>query len=123
MTPRAGAARIAALLKERGVRAALVLDEGGSITVDIVPGVSGGTVALVLGIYERLIASVRAGSKALTLLVRRDVAGFRRWMAAVEWSFVIPLLLGIGVAFLTLAALSLTSAAYLRRERLVEVRS
>jgi putative membrane protein len=72
-------------------------------SADIVPGVSGGTIALVLGIYERFIASVRAGSKALTLLVRADVAGFRRWMAAVEWSFVIPLLLGIGVAFLTLA--------------------
>ena len=39
-------------------------------SADIVPGVSGGTIALVLGIYERFIASVRAGSKALTLLVR-----------------------------------------------------
>ena len=28
-------------------------------TADIVPGVSGGTVALVLGIYDRLIANVR----------------------------------------------------------------
>ena len=72
-------------------------------SADIVPGVSGGTIALVLGIYERFIASVRAGSKALTLLVRADVAGFRRWMAAVEWAFIIPLLAGIGVAFLTLA--------------------
>ena len=74
-------------------------------SADIVPGVSGGTIALVLGIYERFIASVRAGSKALTLLVRRDVAGFRRWMAAVEWTFIIPLVAGIGVAFLTLARL------------------
>ena len=72
-------------------------------SADIVPGVSGGTVALVLGIYERFIASVRAGSKALTLLVRADVDGFRRWMAAVEWSFILPLVAGIGVAFLTLA--------------------
>ncbi len=72
-------------------------------SADIVPGVSGGTVALVLGIYERFIASVRAGSKALTLLVRRDVDGFRTWMAAVEWAFILPLVAGIGVAFLTLA--------------------
>lgn len=72
-------------------------------SADIVPGVSGGTIALVLGIYERFIASVRAGSKALTLLVRADVAGFRQWMAAVEWSFILPLVAGIGVAFLTLA--------------------
>jgi putative membrane protein len=74
-------------------------------SADIVPGVSGGTIALVLGIYERFIASVRAGSKALTLLARRDVDGFRRWMAAVEWTFIIPLVAGIGVAFLTLARL------------------
>jgi putative membrane protein len=74
-------------------------------SADIVPGVSGGTIALVLGIYERLIASVRAGSKALTLLVRGDVAGFRTWMAAVDWWFIIPLLAGIGAAFLTLARL------------------
>jgi putative membrane protein len=74
-------------------------------SADIVPGVSGGTVALVLGIYERLLASIRAGSKALILLVRLDIAGFRRWMSAVEWPFIVPLLAGIGVAFLTLARL------------------
>lgn len=72
-------------------------------SADIVPGVSGGTVALVLGIYERLIASIRAGSKALMLLVRRDVAGFRRWLAAVEWAFIIPLGVGILAAVLALA--------------------
>jgi putative membrane protein len=72
-------------------------------SADIVPGVSGGTIALILGIYERFIASIRAGSKALTLLVRRDVAGFREWMAAVEWSFILPLGAGILVAILTLA--------------------
>jgi putative membrane protein len=72
-------------------------------SADIVPGVSGGTIALVLGIYERFIGSVSAGSKALTLLVRADIAGFRRWMGAVEWTFILPLVAGIGVAFLTLA--------------------
>ena len=29
---------------------------------DIVPGVSGGTIALILGIYERLVASIRTGA-------------------------------------------------------------
>jgi putative membrane protein len=74
-------------------------------SADIVPGVSGGTIALVLGIYERLVGSVRAGSKALILLVRGDRTGFRRWMAAVEWTFIVPLVTGIGIAFLTLARL------------------
>jgi putative membrane protein len=74
-------------------------------SADIVPGVSGGTIALVLGIYERLIASLRAGSKALTLLLRRDASGFRSWLAAVEWAFLIPLGLGILAAVLFLARL------------------
>ena len=32
---------------------------------DVVPGVSGGTVALLLGVYEQLVATIRDGSIAL----------------------------------------------------------
>ncbi len=78
---------------------------------NIVPGVSGGTIALVFGIYERLIASVRAGSKALTLLVRGDVGGFRDWMKAVEWAFLIPLGVGMLIAVVALANLLQVSLA------------
>ncbi|CAN5752312.1 DUF368 domain-containing protein [soil metagenome] len=70
---------------------------------DLVPGVSGGTVALVLGIYERLIASVRAGSSALGTLLRADVSGFKAWMGRVDWLLVIPLAAGILLAVLSLA--------------------
>jgi putative membrane protein len=70
---------------------------------DLVPGVSGGTVALVLGIYERLVASTRAGSSGLGRLLRGDVAGLRAWLARVEWHFVLPLLAGILLAVVTLA--------------------
>ena len=42
---------------------------------DIVPGVSGGTVALVFGIYRRLVATIRAGSLAIGSLLRLDVRG------------------------------------------------
>lgn len=61
---------------------------------DIIPGVSGGTMALIVGIYERLIASVKA---ALTL----PVTLFRGWDAVkrqffeVEWRLVLPLAAGI----------------------------
>lgn len=72
---------------------------------DIVPGVSGGTVALVFGIYRRLVASIRAGSSALGRLVRLDIAGFRHWLGEVEWSFLVPLLVGIGSAILALAGI------------------
>ena len=74
-------------------------------SADIVPGVSGGTVALVFGIYRRLVASIRAGSSALGALIRLDLAGFRRWLGAVEWTFLVPLLIGIGLAILVLAGL------------------
>jgi putative membrane protein len=74
-------------------------------TADLVPGVSGGTVALVLGIYERLIASIRAGSRGLGSLLRLDLAGLRRWFGQVEWLLVLPLGFGILLAVLLLARL------------------
>ena len=70
---------------------------------DIVPGVSGGTIALIVGIYERLVRSVRAGSSALGHLLRGDIAGFRHWVRTVEWSFIIPLGVGIVLAIFALA--------------------
>jgi uncharacterized membrane protein len=42
---------------------------------DIVPGVSGGTVALVLGIYDKLIDTVRSGSRALGMLSKVTCEG------------------------------------------------
>jgi putative membrane protein len=64
-------------------------------SADLVPGVSGGTIALVIGIYERLVASIREGSLALGSLGRGSVARFRQRLGAVEWGLLIPLLLGI----------------------------
>lgn len=72
---------------------------------DVVPGVSGGTVALVVGIYERLIDSVRAGSSALGHAIRLDWPGTKEWLRKVEWSFIIPLGIGILLAVVTLAGL------------------
>lgn len=70
---------------------------------DIVPGVSGGTVALILGIYNRLVTAVSRFDRELVRHV-----GNRRWRAAaehVDLRFVVALGLGIvvgigGLAFL-----------------------
>jgi putative membrane protein len=70
---------------------------------DAVPGVSGGTVALVVGIYPRLIASVRNGSVALTRLVALDPRGAARALRAIEWTLIAPLLAGIAAAILAVA--------------------
>jgi len=74
-------------------------------SADVVPGVSGGTVALVLGIYERLVASIHAGSAALGLALRGRLADARRRLGAVDWGLLLPLLGGIGIAVLSLASL------------------
>lgn len=74
-------------------------------TADLVPGVSGGTIALVLGVYRRLVASIRKGAGALGALVRVDFSGFAANLRAIEWTFIAPLLLGIGAAILALSHL------------------
>jgi len=72
---------------------------------DIVPGVSGGTIALILGIYERLIASIRTGARSLGRLARGDVSGFFAQFKAIEWTFIIPLLAGVAGAFVVLSSI------------------
>lgn len=62
---------------------------------DIVPGVSGGTMALIVGIYERLVRSIRNAAAAPVALLRGDVAGMRERFRGVEWGLVLPL--GVGI--------------------------
>lgn len=73
-------------------------------SADVVPGVSGGTVALVLGIYRRFVGSIRSGSSALGSFARADIRGGFRWLRQVEWLFLVPLLAGIGIAVGALAS-------------------
>jgi len=74
-------------------------------SADIVPGVSGGTIALITGIYERLInaiSSIRFGF--LKPLLKADFGGFKdKLIEEIDFELFIPLLLGIGIAFITLA--------------------
>ena len=74
-------------------------------SADVVPGVSGGTIALVLGIYERLVHAIRTGAAALGSLVRGRLGEAVQRARAVEWNFLVPLLAGIGIAVVSLAAL------------------
>jgi putative membrane protein len=67
---------------------------------DIVPGVSGGTMALIVGIYERLIRSIRAAAGAPLPLFRGDVASTRARLREVEWALVLPLGAGILTALI-----------------------
>ncbi len=71
---------------------------------DVVPGVSGGTVAVVLGIYERLLGTVRGVAEAAGRLLRGDWRGTKRRLAAVDWWLIVPLLAGILATILLLAS-------------------
>lgn len=73
-------------------------------SADVVPGVSGGTMALVLGIYERLVASIRMGGLVLGSLVQGRIEEAINRLRQVEWSLLVPLLAGILAAVVSLAA-------------------
>ena len=70
---------------------------------DVVPGVSGGTIAFISGIYEELLDSIRSvDASALRLLLRFRLAEFWRH---INGRFLLPVLLGIAVAIFSLARL------------------
>ena len=68
---------------------------------DIVPGVSGGTVAFITGIYDTLLGSIRAVDlQFLGKLFKLDIKG--AWQH-VNGGFLLALLLGIGTSIFSLA--------------------
>jgi putative membrane protein len=70
-------------------------------TADPVPGVSGGTMAFILGVYEDLLRAIKSFDLTLLrLLLRLDIKGA---LAHVPWRFLLALGLGLGSAMLLLA--------------------
>jgi putative membrane protein len=70
---------------------------------DLVPGVSGGTIALITGIYARLIAAIASvGPSTLSLLLRGRVSD--AWKA-IDGPFLLVLGAGIATAVIGLASL------------------
>jgi len=65
---------------------------------DVIPGVSGGTVALIVGIYERLVLSIHNLAGAVTSVFRGDLATARQRWRDVEWRLLLPLGTGILLA-------------------------
>ena len=71
-------------------------------TANVIPGVSGGTMAFVLGIYEELLESIRCFTLAETwkMLLRFRIKQAYRTL---PWPFLMCLMLGIATASLLLA--------------------
>lgn len=72
---------------------------------ELVPGVSGGTIALIMGVYVRIIDSANHVVTAFRKLITGPdrVRSFKAEFARTEWALIIPLLLGMGTAVLTMA--------------------
>lgn len=72
-------------------------------TADIIPGVSGGTVAFITGIYSQLLTAINSvGVPALKKLLAFDLKGA---IAAVHLRFLVVLFFGIGAAVVSTARL------------------
>lgn len=70
---------------------------------DVVPGVSGGTIAFISGIYEELLGSIKSiDLEAVKLLF---TGKFRALWEKINGKFLFSLIAGIGVAILTMARL------------------
>ncbi|MCC8193915.1 MAG: DUF368 domain-containing protein [Deltaproteobacteria bacterium] len=68
---------------------------------DVVPGVSGGTIAFISGIYPRLLSAIEAFNLDFFKLVLRF--RLREAIALIPWAFLLPLLAGIATSIFSLA--------------------
>ncbi len=68
---------------------------------NVIPGVSGGTIALITGIFEKLINSIKSFDfKAVKLLFSGK---FKEFAAYTDLSFLIAVFIGIGISIVSLA--------------------
>ncbi|MFH1985349.1 MAG: DUF368 domain-containing protein [Pseudomonadota bacterium] len=72
-------------------------------TADIIPGVSGGTIALITGIYQQLLQAIESADvTAVRRLFSGDIKGA---VARLHLRFLLSLLAGIGTAIVSLSRL------------------
>ncbi|MGC9472506.1 MAG: DUF368 domain-containing protein [Bacteroidales bacterium] len=81
----------------------LFLKGAGMGAANVIPGVSGGTIALITGIFEELITSIRSfDARAVGLIFRGKFREFSRY---VHLDFLLAVFLGIGASIISLARL------------------
>ncbi|WP_067260472.1 DUF368 domain-containing protein [Methanobrevibacter cuticularis] len=76
-------------------------------SADIIPGVSGGTIALITGIYERLVHSIgKINFTFIKPLLKGNFSEFKmKLLEEIDFGLFIPLFLGIGIAMISFARL------------------
>jgi len=70
---------------------------------DVVPGVSGGTIALIAGIYEELIDTINDINLNTVKILKNE--GIKAAWKSINGNFIFSLLFGIGISVLSLAKL------------------
>ena len=90
-------------MKERNLLQYLILSLKGMAmgAADVVPGVSGGTIAFISGIYEELIASISNIGPGLFKTLRKE--GFLATWKAVNANFLLAVFTGIAISIISLA--------------------
>ncbi|MCD8177142.1 MAG: DUF368 domain-containing protein [Tannerellaceae bacterium] len=81
----------------------IILKGMGMGAADVVPGVSGGTIAFIVGIYEELLDSIK--SINVTSLKLLFTGKFSACWKAINGSFLLSLVLGIAISIFSLAKL------------------
>jgi putative membrane protein len=71
---------------------------------DVIPGVSGGTIAFITGIYEELLSSIKNLPVALKVLIASKF-NLKLFWKTCNGNFLVSLLLGIGLSIVSLAKL------------------
>ena len=70
---------------------------------DVIPGVSGGTIAFIMGIYDEFVGSIaKLDATAVKLLLK---GRFREFWSHINGSFLLSVIAGIGVSVVALAGL------------------
>jgi putative membrane protein len=73
-------------------------------SADVIPGVSGGTMALITGIYQRLVHAIsQINANFLLAALKGDFGKSKEELLKWDFNLFIPLLLGIGLAVLTMS--------------------
>jgi len=70
---------------------------------EVIPGVSGGTIALIVGIYERIIGSAANAVEAFALLLRGKLQEAKVAARQIDWLLVLPVLVGMSAAIFAAA--------------------
>ena len=92
---------------ERIVSCLSLIFKGGLIGIaNIIPGVSGGTMAMVLGIYERMIRSLNCiGIGTVKKIMSFKITDIRRECQRIDIGFLFLIAVGAAIAIVTTAKL------------------